>query len=143
MYYLVDVFVSGISGSIGWLISLFVLWHYKSPRVLSLAYPLETLCSVQWLLRVHTLYLTCTSRASQVTDISCYSQHVLVGIDNSVWVLDVYGEWITRWGSLWMAFPSDFAAHFVSVFPTVDILFPLLRRIRVATLCSFFFLGII
>lgn len=35
-------------------------------------------------------------------------------------------EWIPRWGSLWMAFPSVSAPHFVFVFPPMSILFPFL-----------------
>jgi hypothetical protein len=38
-----------------------------------------------------------------------------------------------------MVIPS--AAHFVSVTPSMGILFPLLRRTEVSTLCSSFFLS--
>ena len=48
--------------------------------------------------------------------------------------------WIPRWGSLWMAFPSASAPHLVSVTPSMGIVFPLLRRIKVSTLWSSFFL---
>jgi len=48
--------------------------------------------------------------------------------------------WIPQWGSLWMAFPSLSAPHFVSIFPPV-FLFPLLRRTEASTLWSFFFLS--
>jgi hypothetical protein len=37
--------------------------------------------------------------------------------------------WIPRWGSLWMVVPSVSALNFVSVTPSMGILFPLLRRI--------------
>ena len=46
-----------------------------------------------------------------------------------------------RWGSLWMAMPSVPALNFVSVTPSMGILFPLLRSIKVATLWSSFFLS--
>jgi hypothetical protein len=39
---------------------------------------------------------------------------------------------IPRWGSLWMVIPSVSASHFVT--PSMDILFPLLRRIEIFTL---------
>ena len=42
--------------------------------------------------------------------------------------------WIPRWGSLWMAFPSVSAPHFVSIFPPMSILFPLLRSTEASTL---------
>jgi hypothetical protein len=48
--------------------------------------------------------------------------------------------WIPRWGSLWMAFPSVFATHFVSI-SSVSILLPILRRTEVSTLWSSFFLN--
>jgi hypothetical protein len=46
--------------------------------------------------------------------------------------------WIPRWGNLWMTFLSVSAPHIVC--PPVDI-FPLPRRIEVATLWSSFFLS--
>jgi hypothetical protein len=39
--------------------------------------------------------------------------------------------WIPRWGSLWMVFPSVSALNFVSVTPSIRILFPILRRSRI------------
>ena len=42
--------------------------------------------------------------------------------------------WMPRWGSLWMVTPSDSALNFVSVTPSMGILFPLLRRISIHTL---------
>jgi hypothetical protein len=36
--------------------------------------------------------------------------------------------WIPKWGSLWMVIPSVSAPHFVSVTPSMGILFPLLGR---------------
>jgi hypothetical protein len=49
-------------------------------------------------------------------------------------------EWIPRWVNLWIVIPSVSALNFVSVTPSMDILFPLLRRIEVSTLWSSFFL---
>ena len=49
--------------------------------------------------------------------------------------------WIPSWGSLWVVIPSVSAPHFVSVTPSMSILFPLLRRIKVSTLWSSIFLS--
>ena len=87
------------------------------------------------------LYLSGSDRVSQETAISGSCQQALLDIRNSVWVWWLYMGWIHRWGSLWMAFPSVFAPHFVSVFPPVKILFTLLRSSEASTLWSFFFLG--
>jgi hypothetical protein len=48
--------------------------------------------------------------------------------------------WIPGWGSLWMVLRSVSAPNFVSVTPSMDILFPILRRNEVSTLWSSFFL---
>jgi len=45
------------------------------------------------------------------------------------------------WGSLWMAFPSDSAPRFVSIFSPVSILFPIIRRTETFTLWHSFFLS--
>ena len=89
------------------------------------------------------LYLPDTGRASQETAISGSCQQVLVGICNSVWVWWLFMRWIPRWGSFWMVIPSVFAPNFVSVTLSMGILFPLLRRIKVSTLWSSFFLSFI
>jgi hypothetical protein len=44
--------------------------------------------------------------------------------------------WIPRWGSLWMVSPFILALNFVSVTPSMGILFPILRRNEVPTLWS-------
>lgn len=50
MYSLVDGLDPGSSGGTGWFILLFLLWCCKPlPWVLSLAPPLGTVCSVQWI----------------------------------------------------------------------------------------------
>ena len=84
------------------------------------------------------LYLSGSGRASQETPISGSCQQAL-GICNSVWVWCLYMEWIPMGDSLWVAFPSVSAPHFVSLFPPVSILFPLLKMTEASTLWSFFF----
>ena len=74
------------------------------------------------------LYLSGTGRASQGRAISGSCQLALVGICNSVWVWWLFMECIPRWGSLWMVLPSVSAPNFVSVTPSMGILFLLLRR---------------
>jgi hypothetical protein len=52
VYSLVGSLVLGSSGGTGWFILLFLLWGWQTlsaPWVLSLALPLVTLCSVQWM----------------------------------------------------------------------------------------------
>jgi hypothetical protein len=87
------------------------------------------------------LYLSGTGRASQETAISGSCQQNLVGICNSVWVWWLFIGWIPRWGSLWMVIPSVSALNFVSVTPSMGILFPLLRRNEASILQSSFFLS--
>jgi hypothetical protein len=74
-------------------------------------------------------FLYLSGRASQETAISGSCQQALVGIHNTVWVWWLCMGWMPRWGSLWMVTPSDSALNFVSVTPSMGILFPLLRRI--------------
>jgi hypothetical protein len=87
------------------------------------------------------LYLPGSGIASQKIAISGSYQQALVGIHNSVWVWWLFMGWISRWGSLWMVLPSVSAPYFVSVTPSMVILFPLLRRIEVFTLWSSSFLS--
>jgi hypothetical protein len=47
---------------------------------------------------------------------------------------------VPRWGSLWMVHTSVLAPNFVSVTPSMGILFRILRRNEVSTLWSPFFL---
>jgi hypothetical protein len=79
------------------------------------------------------LYLSDTGRASQETVISGSCHQALVGIYNSVWFWWLYKGWICRWGNLWMVIPSASTLNFVSVTPSMDIFFPLLRRTKVST----------
>jgi hypothetical protein len=85
------------------------------------------------------LHLPGTGIASQETAISGSYQQNLAGICNSFWVWWLFMEWIPRWGSLWMVLPSISALNFVSVTPSMGILFPILRRNKVSTLWSSFF----
>ena len=87
------------------------------------------------------LYLPGTGIASQETAISGSCQQNLAGICNSVWVWWLFMGWIPGWGSLWMVLPSISAPNFVSVISSMGILFPILRRNKVSTLWSFFFLS--
>jgi hypothetical protein len=53
----------------------------------------------------------------------------LVVTSHSFWVWWLFMGWIPKWGSLWMVVHSVSAPNFVSVTPSMGILFPLLRRI--------------
>ena len=87
------------------------------------------------------LYLSGTGIAYQERAISRSCQQALVGIHNSIWFWWLFVGWIPRWGVLWMVIPSISASHFVSVTPSMGILFPLLRRSKVSTLWSSLFLS--
>jgi hypothetical protein len=90
----------------------------------------------------HTLlYFSGTGRASQEMGRSGSCQKALVGFCNSVCCCWLFMGWISRWGSLRMVFPSVSATYFVSVTPSMFILFPLLIRIKVSILRSSFFLS--
>ena len=73
------------------------------------------------------LYLSGSGRGSQETDILGFHQQALPSIHNIIWFWLLYMGWIPRWSSLWMAFASVSAPHFVSIFPSMSILFTLLR----------------
>jgi hypothetical protein len=79
------------------------------------------------------LYLPGTGIASQQTAISGSFQQNLAGICSSVWVWWLILGWIPRRGSLWMVHPFVLAPNFVSVTPSMGILFPSLRRNEVST----------
>ena len=86
------------------------------------------------------LYLPGTGLASQKTAISeCFQQN-LAGICNSVCIWWLIMGWIPRWGSFRMVHPFILAPNFVSVTPTMGILFPNLRRNEVSMRWSFFFI---
>ena len=87
------------------------------------------------------LYLPGTDIASQETAISGSCQQNLAGICNSVRIWCLIMVWIPGWGSLCMVLPSVSAPNFVSVIPSMGILFPIRRRNKVSTLWSSFFLS--
>ena len=87
------------------------------------------------------LYLPGTGKASQETAISESFQQNLAGICNSVFIWWLIMGWTPRWGSLWMVHPFISAPNFVSVTPSMGVLFPILRRGKVSTLWSSFFLS--
>jgi hypothetical protein len=89
------------------------------------------------------LYLPGTGIASGETTLSDSCQQNLAGICNSVWVRCLFMGWISGWGSLWIVLPTVSAPNFVSVTPSMGILFPILRRNEVSTLWSSFFLSFI
>jgi hypothetical protein len=80
------------------------------------------------------LYLPGTGIASYETAIPGSCHQNLAGVCNSVWVWWLFMGWIPGWGSLWMVLPSVSAPNFVSVTPSIGILFPILRRKEVFTL---------
>jgi hypothetical protein len=143
----------------GWWINPWELWGYwlvhivvppmclqtpSTPWVLSLAPTLGTLCSVQRL--AESIQLCICQTVVEPLRRQLYqgpvSKHLLAsiivpGFGDCIWHM----AWVPSWASLWIAFPSLSAPHFASVTPPVDILFPLLRRIKVCILWSSFFLS--
>jgi hypothetical protein len=87
------------------------------------------------------LCLPCTGIALQETVISGSFQQSLAGICKSVCVWWLIMEWGPGWGSLWMVHPFVSAPNFVSVTPSMGVLFPILRRGEVSTFWSSFFLS--
>jgi hypothetical protein len=87
------------------------------------------------------LYFSGTGITLQETAISGSCQQNLAGVCNSVCVWWLIMVWIPRWGSLCMVLPSIPAPNFVYVTPYMGILFPVLRRDKVSTLWSSFFLS--
>ena len=63
------------------------------------------------------LYWSGYGRAFQETVISGSCQQAHLGISNCVWVWCLHMEWIPRWGTFRMAFPSVSVPFFVPVFP--------------------------
>ena len=78
---------------------------------------------------------------SQETAISGSFQQNLASVCNGVSVWKLIMGWIPRYGSLLMAHPFVSAPNFVSVTPSMGVLFPILRRGKVSTLWSSFFLS--
>jgi hypothetical protein len=86
------------------------------------------------------LYLPGTGLASHKIAISGSFQQNLAGICNSVCVWWLIMGWIPRWGHFWMVHPFILALNFVSVTPSMGILFSIQRRNEVSTRWSSFFL---
>jgi hypothetical protein len=86
------------------------------------------------------LCLPGTAITSQETAISGSFQQNLAGVCNSVWVWWLIMGWTPGCSSLWMVHPFIAAPNFVSVTPSMGVLFPILRRGEVSTLWSSFFL---
>jgi hypothetical protein len=113
-----------------------------APSVLSLAPPLGTLCSVQWM-AASILLCICQALAEPLRRQlyqALLSKHFLAStivsaFDDCLW------DRSPRWGSLWKAFPSVSAPYFVSIFLPVCFLLPLLRRTKASILWSSFFLS--
>jgi hypothetical protein len=80
------------------------------------------------------LYLPGSGIASQETAISGSCWQNLAGICNSVWVWWLFMGWILGWGSLCIVLSSVSAPNFVSVTPSMCVLFPIIRRKEVSTL---------
>ena len=76
------------------------------------------------------LYLPGTGIASEETAISGSFQQNFAGICNSVWVLWMITGWIPGRGSLWMVHLFILAPNFVSVTPSMGILFPILTLLH-------------
>jgi hypothetical protein len=84
------------------------------------------------------LYLPGTGKASQETAISGSLQQNLADVCNSVWVWWLIMGWTPGWGSLWMVHPFVLAPNFVSVTPSMYILFYILGRNEVSMCWSSF-----
>jgi hypothetical protein len=117
----------------------------SAPPVLSLTPPLWTPGSIPWL--AASIHLCICQALAQSLRIQIYqapfSKNFLVST-----VVSGFGDcrwmgWIPRRGSLWMAFPSVSALHFVSIFAPGSILLPLLKRTKSPTLWSSCFLSFI
>jgi hypothetical protein len=74
------------------------------------------------------LYLPGTGIASLERAISGSCQQNLAGICHSVCIWWLYMGWIAGWGSLWTVLSSVSTLNFVSVTPSMGILFPILRK---------------
>ena len=78
---------------------------------------------------------------SQDTAISGSFQRNLASVCNGVRIWKLIMGWIPAYGSLYMVHPFVSAPNFVSVTPSMGVLFPILRRCKVSTLWSSFFLS--
>jgi len=115
------------------------LQTHSAPSVLSLTPSLGTPISVQWMAASIRLCI-CQALAEPLRR-QLYqapvSKHFLAsaifsGFGDCIW------DGSPRWGSLWIAFPSVSAPHYVFICPPVSIIFHLLRRSKAPTLWSSF-----
>ena len=89
----------------------------SAPSVLPPTPLLESLCSVQWLAAYicicigQALAKPLREQLYQAPVSKCFLASAIVS------GFGVYMRWISRWGSLCMAFPSVSASHFVPIFP--------------------------
>jgi hypothetical protein len=72
------------------------------------------------------------------TAISGFYQQNLASVCNGVSVWRLIMGWISGYGSHYMVHPFVSAPNFVSVTPSMDVLFPILRRGKESTLGSSF-----
>jgi hypothetical protein len=135
----------------GWWFSPRKLWGYwlvhivvppmwlQTPSatwILSLAPSLGILCSIQWM-TVSIHFCICQALAEPLrrqlyqAPVSklLLASTIVSGFGGCLW-----DESWRGWGNLWMVIPSVLASHFVSVTLSMDILFPLLRRITLVFL---------
>ena len=78
---------------------------------------------------------------SQETAISGSFQQKRASVCNGISIWKLIMGWIPGYGSLYMVHPFISAPNFVSVTPSMGVLFPILRRGIVSTLQSSFFLS--
>ena len=112
-----------------------------APWLLSLAPSLGTLCSVQWM-AVSIHFFFCQALAEPLRRQQYQAPISKLFLASTI--LFVFGGclWHGSPGGAVSGFiPSVSAFNFVSVTPSKGILFPLLRRIKVSTLWSSFFLS--
>ena len=124
---------------------MFLLWDFS---LLQLAGYFSgsfigTLCSIQWMtVSIHSVF---DRHWQSLGRRQLYQSPVSrLFLAPALWLglVVAYGVgWIPKWGSLRMVIPSGPALNLVSVTPSV--LFPILRRKKVSTLWSSFFLSFI
>jgi hypothetical protein len=78
---------------------------------------------------------------SQESAISGSFQQNLAGVCNGVSIWGLIMEWIPRYDSHYMVHPFVSAPNFVSVTNSMGVLLPILRRSKVSTLWTLFFLS--
>jgi hypothetical protein len=137
----------------GWWFNSWELWEYwlihivppvrlqtpSAPWVLSLAPPLGTLCSVQWLVETIHLCQALVEPLRRQLYQAPISKHLLAS--TIVLGLVTIYRMDHQVGQSLDDLSLSLCPHFVSVTPPMGILFPLLRRTEVSTPWSSFFLS--